>query len=384
LSVAAPSARARGGRAVSVAVWAATIAVCGVLPLISLAYVAGDVVVGSGIAPDFSYYYSTAEKLLDGEGIYPEGEFHPTTLGFVLEYVYPPLTAVVVAPFTALPLDAAGAAFCIVLFLLLVASLALAGVRDWRCYGLAFLWPPALDALQTGNITILLVFITALAWRFRDRAAAAGASLGVGLALKLVLWPLVLWLVATRRLRGALWAILAGLVVLVASWAAVRFDGLGEYPDLLRRLAEIMERESYSLYALGVDLGLPSEAARVLWFALAACILTSVVVMGRRGDDRVAFVLALAAVVACSPIVWLHYFTFILLAVAIARPRLSLVWFIGIPMQLVVETGAYNGSTFQTAAVLALAALAIVLALRDPLVAAPERVATPSAVAGSP
>jgi len=179
------------------------------------------------------------------------------------------------------------------------------------------------------------------------------------------------------------WAVLVGFAVLVASWAAVRFDGLGEYPDLLRRLAEIMERESYSLYALGLDLGLPSEAARLLWFTLATCLLASVVVMGRRGDDRAAFVLALAAVVACSPIVWLHYFTFILLAVAIARPRLSLAWLVGIPMQLVVETGAYNGSTFQTAAVLGLGALAITLALRDPFVARPQLAATPPALAGS-
>jgi hypothetical protein len=163
----------------------------------------------------------------------------------------------------------------------------------------------------------------------------------------------------------------------------VGFEGLDEYPDLLRRLSAIMERESYSLYALGLDLGLPSEAARILWFTFATCLLAGVVVMGRRGDDRAAFVLALAAVVACSPIVWIHYFTFIVLAVAIARPRLSLAWLVGIPMQLVVETGAYNGSTFQTAAVLALGALAITLALRDPFAAPPPRPATRPVFAGS-
>jgi hypothetical protein len=38
-------------------------------------------------------------------------------------------------------------------------------------------------------------------------------------------------------------------------------------------------------------------------------------------------------------------------------------WFIGFPMQIFITTGVFNGSTFQTAAMLATAALTIAFAL---------------------
>ena len=76
--------------------------------------------------------------------------------------------------------------------------------------------------------------------------------------------------------------------------------------------------------------------------------------------------LALAAALAFSPIVWLHYFALLLVAIAVVRPRLAPVWFIGLPLQLVITTGVYNGSTFQTAAMLGAAVLTFVLALAPP------------------
>jgi hypothetical protein len=356
-----------------------TLVVCGVLPVVSLYYVWTDAVAGSAVAPDFGYYYPTAEALLDGEPIYPQGPLEFTS-GFVLEYVYPPLTAILVTPFTALSLDVASAVFCVLLFATLVASLALLGVRDWRCYGLAFVWPPVLDAVETGNITSFLVLGAALAWRFRSSALRAGASLGVALALKLVLWPLVVWLAVTRRWSAAAASVLVGVAVVVASWAVIGFEGLFEYPALLRELSELMEPESYSVYALGLDLGVPSPVARLLWLLVAVGALAGVAVVGRRGHDGASFVLAIAAALAWSPVVWIHYVALVLVAIAVAQPRLSAAWFVGLPMQLVVTTGAYNGSTFQTAAVLVLTALALALAFR----AATGNEARPRVVAARP
>jgi hypothetical protein len=248
----------------------------------------------------------------------------------------------------------------------LVATLALLGVRDWRCYGLAFLWPPVTDAVATGNISILLALAAALVWAWRDRVLTAGGALGVSIAAKVLLWPLTLWLAATSRVRaaGVSVAVAAGLVL--ASWAVVGFRGFTEYPGLVRRLTDRMDERSYSLYALGVDLGLPESVAWTMWLIAASAVLTASIVLARRGDERRAFVLALAASIAFTPIVWLHYFVLVLVAVAIAQPRLAPIWFIGLPLQLVVETGLYNGSTFQTASVLVLVAVTIALALAPP------------------
>jgi len=124
-----------------------------------------------------------------------------------------------------------------------------------------------------------------------------------------------------------------------------------------------MDELSYTVYALAVDLGVPERIAWALWLATALAVLGACVVMARRGDEQRAFVLALAAAIAFSPIVWLHYFALLLVAVAIAQPRLAPIWFIGIPLQVVVDTGVYNGSTFQTAAVLIAAATTVALAI---------------------
>ena len=342
--------------------------VCGFLPLVALYYVFGPVATGGAQAPDFHFaYYPAAEAILAGEEFYPTHGF--VVRGeqeLVVDYVYPPLTAIATIPWTVVPVGAAEVVFMCLLAVAFVATLAVLGVRDWRCYGLAFLWPPVTDAVSTGNVTILLGLAAALVWRFRDRPLAGGASLGVSIATKIFLWPLTIWLAATRRLAAAIWSLAIAAALLLVTWGAIGFRGMGEYPDLVHRLSQRMDERSYSVYALGLDLGVPPVAARVLWLALAIAILAATVLVARRGDERRAFVLALTAAIACSPIVWLHYFALLLVIVAVTQPRLRPVWFIGLPMQVFVTTGVYNGSTFQTAAMLATAAFTVALALGWP------------------
>jgi hypothetical protein len=111
-------------------------------------------------------------------------------------YAYPPLLAIVLIPATALPDDVSGSSPVGVLVSLLliacvVGTLALLGVRDWRCYPIALLYPPTLENVEYGAIGPALALLVALAWRYRDRAGPAAASLGAVVALKVFLWPLV-------------------------------------------------------------------------------------------------------------------------------------------------------------------------------------------------
>jgi hypothetical protein len=341
---------------------------CGFLPLVALYYAIGPVAFGDRQAADFHFnYYYAAEAIRSGEDFYPTDGF--VVRGeddLIIDYVYPPLLAIATVPWTLLPIGLAEVLFQILLVVAFVGTLALLDVRDWRCYGLAFLWPPVTDAITTGNVTILLGLAAAAVWRFRDRSLAAGASLGISIATKIFLWPLTIWLAATRRVTAATWSVSIGVAAVLVSWAVVGFRGIADYPDLVRRLTERMDERGYTLYALGLDLGFSSEVARALWGALAVALLAATIVLARRGDERRAFVLALAAAIAFSPIVWLHYFALLLVVIAVVQPRLASVWFIGLPLQLVVTTGVYNGSTFQTAAVLVAAAVTIGLALGRP------------------
>jgi hypothetical protein len=62
-----------------------------------------------------------------------------------------------------------------------------------------------------------------------------------------------------------------------------------------------------------------------------------------------------------SPITWMHSFVLLLIPVAVMRPRLSLPWVL--PCFLVFAPGTGNGSPRQTAGLLGVAALTVVLAL---------------------
>ena len=346
----------------------ATLFVCGFLPLLALFYAIGPVAFGDLQAADFHFaFYPAAQDVLAGRDFYPlDGFVIRGEDELVIDYVYPPLVALLTIPWTVMPLGLAEVLFQLVLVAAVAATLIVLDVRDWRCYGVAFLWPPVTDAVTTGNVSILLGLCAALVWRFRDRAAISGAALGASIAAKIFLWPLTIWLAAGRRYAGALWSVAVALVALVGSWAIVGFHGLAEYPEIARRLGERLSERGYTAYALGLDLGLPASLAWVLWASLAAGLLVASAVLTRRGDDRRGFVLGLAAAIACSPIVWLHYFALLIVVVAVARPRLAPIWFVGLPLQLFVTTGVYNGSTLQTASVLLAAAVTVGLALAPP------------------
>jgi len=250
-----------------------------------------------------------------------------------------------------------------VLVLVVPAILRVLGVRDWRCYGIALLWPPVISAIQTANPTLWFALAAALVWRYRDRVGVSSAAVGTTLAVKFVLWPLLVWLAATRRFATALLAGLVGALLLLVSWAAIGFEGLGSYPALLRRLERTVGGDSYVLSNLARDLGLSPSVSHGLWLALGVSMLIGCVLVGRSGDEASAFVLALAAALTLSPLVWLHYFALLLVAVAIARPRFGVVWLI--PLAMFVATGSGRPSAAQLAVTLAAAALTVALALRE-------------------
>ena len=148
------------------------ILLCGALPLLALYYAIAPNVLGDSQAADFHYaYYEAAEAIRAGENFYPPVDFVVRGQDdLVIDYVYPPLVALLTVPWTLVPVGLAEVLFQLLLIAVFVGTLGLLGVRDWRCYGLAFLWPPVTDAVATGNISILLGLAAAVVWVYRDRA----------------------------------------------------------------------------------------------------------------------------------------------------------------------------------------------------------------------
>ena len=341
-------------------VWLGSVVLCALLPAFALVVLFHDAIVTDKIAFDFRVFYFAAEAALRGDTIYPPVD-DPTLLDG-RAYVYPPLLAVLVTPLTVLSIDAAGLVVMAALVVAVLAIPLILGVRDWRCVAIVLLWPPVISAIQTANVSIPLALAAALVWRYRERTVVPGLALGVALAVKLLLWPLAVWLLVQRRVASVAWAAGSCALLLLGSWAVVGFDGFGSYPGLLRRLSDVMDDRGYSVYALLVDLGAPSAPARALWIAVAVALLVAVVVVGRKGDARTSFILAVAASLAFTPVVWLHYFALLLVVVALAQPRLGIVWLV--PLGLFVTPGSGDPTPFQTTATFVIAALTVGLAVR--------------------
>ena len=98
------------------------------------------------------------------------------------------------------------------------------------------------------------------------------------------------------------------------------------YPDLLQRLSEIQAERSYSLVGIAATAGLGDAVGQALTVLVGGVLLLGCVVFARQGDDPRSFTCAVAATLALSPIVWLHYLIVLLVPMAIARPRFSLLW----------------------------------------------------------
>ena len=342
--------------------WLASVVFCGVLPLVVLVGVYVQAIRGGSAAMDFRQFYRGAEAILDGVNPYPADG--ASLIASARPYIYPPFPALLVVPLTVLSIDHAAVLAMTATILSVPAILLVLGVRDWRCYGIAFLWPPVISAIQTSNPTLWFALAAALAWRFRDRIRLTAVVVGLTLAVKFVLWPLLVWLLATRRAATAALAAATGAVLLVASWAVIGFAGFLDYPDLLRRLEDTVGVDAYTVRMLALDLGAPDPVARGAWLAVGVALLVAVVLTALRGDERRAFVLTIGAALALSPLVWLHYFALLLVVVALARPALGLIWFV--PLLTLGSPGNGTPTTTEAAVALLAAALTLGLALRAP------------------
>jgi alpha-1,2-mannosyltransferase len=218
-------------------------------------------------------------------------------------------------------------------------------VRDWRCYPIALLYPPTVENVEYGAVGSVLTLLVALGWHYRERVAAAAFAIGAVIVLKVFLWPLVVWLAATRRWKASLGAVVVAAGLTVVSWAAIGFRGVTDYPDLLRRLSDIEAENSYSANAILVALGLPDGAARVLVGVLAVALLVLAwrVATDPTEGDRRALTLALAAGVVATPILWLHYLVLLVVPIALARPRLSALWFAPLALTIFELLDLYRG-----------------------------------------
>jgi Glycosyltransferase family 87 len=330
-------------------------------PILIVAYLAGAYHPQPGTVDGI--YFPDGGFLFDLHVMWKAG--HDIVIGHSpYPFVYPAPAAFLMVPFGLLPWTLAVVAFTITSVASLVAGLRLLGVRDWRCYGAVLACVPVTSSITIGTLGPLLFLATAAAWRFRDRRLLVAAAVVGVVVTKIFLWPLVIWLIATGRLRTAVTTTVLGIVVVFGSWGLLGFDGLREYPHRIGRVAGLEQEKSFSPFALVRSLGLSATATHVV-FALLTILAIAVIVLLARGrdGDRRAFVAAVGAGLALSPIVWLHYLVILFVPIALYRRSLSPAWLIFLAFW-VIPGPESGGSVALILATLGLAAGAVALAIR--------------------
>ena len=230
----------------------------GVIPVVALVLALAAYAGDDRLALDFHHeLYRQADAVVNGREAY---EAPGADLSDRANLLWPMAAVLPVVPLTVVPAGVADWIATALVLAALVAALWVLDVRDWRVYGVVLLWPATIEAVQTANASLPLTLLVALMWRYRDHALPAGVALGYGIAVKLFLWPIAVWLALVGRVRAALVAaVAAGASLLLL----VPFIGIGEYAHLLRRLGDTFEHETYTLFALLTDIGVPDTAARV-------------------------------------------------------------------------------------------------------------------------
>lgn len=302
---------------------------------------------------DFGIFRVAALDVVHGRSPYvaPTAE----ALAHFDRFVYPPAAAILFAPFAALPPEAARALMFVAGLLAILCALRLLEVQDWRCYSVAILSAPAMNSLALGALTSFLLLGAALAWRYRNTPTVAAAATASTAILKLFLWPLGVWLLATRRFRAAGICVGVSAVLLVGGWAIIDFAGFRAYPTLVHVLERVEGPVSYSVIAL---FGLSGTAATALTVALSVGAVAAIFLAARGAEgDRRAFAVAVLASLVATPLLWLHYLLLLLVPIAVYRPRLSGLWFLPLLLWLTPATHS-QGVTWRIA--IALAVLLVV------------------------
>lgn len=312
---------------------------------------------------DFAVFRTAAHAVLHGHSPYGASAL---TAGGDEGFVYPPFTGILFAPFSLLPNPAARGLMLVVGFAAVLLALRLLRVADWRCYGLALLFAPTVNAIALGAVTPLLLLGAAATWCYRDRPRIAGLASAATAVAKVFVWPLAVWLVVRSRLRAAAIFAASAVVLVLAGWAVIGFAGLSSYPHLLQLLSKKEALRSYSPAALF------GTTSVTLSLVLAVLVVAGVAIAGRGEDgDRRAFAVAMLGAIVATPVLWLHYLLLLLVPLALYRPRLSPLWFLPFVLWATPQT-VPDGALWKVSL-----ALAVAVALTARVVLVPEAAPLP-------
>lgn len=328
-------------------------------------------IVGSFSSPDiyrkdFIQEYLMAKAILTGVNPFlPLPELASQLMGipnyFVLVHPtpHPPIVGLLSLPFGLLSYEKAAVAWLFFELGCLLASVLLLlrwwGVtlnmgRELVLFGFALVWGPVLEELWCGQLGSCLLLLLLIAWLSlrAEKEALGGAMLGGLIALKLMAWPIVIFLALRRKWNGVM---AAATVVVTANLLAMFVIGADRLWDYYFKVGPSVTSiyrswdSNYSAWTWGGRLFAGSGyhfSAPPLWastplaqfctYAIPVAVLLlglGLALRARRFDT--AFGLLVGTGILVSPVAWPHYLIFVSIPLVIIARRL---WVMGFPREL--------------------------------------------------
>jgi alpha-1,2-mannosyltransferase len=294
---------------------------------------------------DFAVYVAGGQAVVDGVPLYTlsvdTAAFHD------MPFTYPPFSAVLFTPLSALPLTPSALLWTLLDVAALAAALAIAldltGSRRTAVLAtpLALLLTPVLMTVVLGQLNIVLMLLVLLDFWPRLPARWRGVATGVAAGLKLTPLIFVVYLLLVGRTKDAVRAAVAFAGTVGLAFAVLPADSVdywfgGVFFDA-GRLVVSDQLVNHSLPGLLARL---TGGEPVLWLWLPVCLAVAAFglatgVRAERRGDRLLGVLAVAATaLLVSPVSWDHHFVWVapaLVWLAVHRRRVPLVvallWF---------------------------------------------------------
>lgn len=264
---------------------------------------------------DFEAYLLAADRLARGASPYLDftlaGAFRPGPYGL---YLYAPPLAAVLLPLTLLSLPAATSAWFLVRAVLLISAVLLMPLR-WRTR-LVLLIVAALSELvlvdlNLGNVSIIVLFLSVIGWRFLDRPAGAIAT-ALAMTIRPTFAIFLAWWALRRRWQPLIICLATGLLIVLVTLPAVGIAGYRDFLTLLRNLSDVTGVPNNVDIGSALErLGLPQAVATGGLLGGYLLAVVAVVVSLRREPD-VTFLVTLGATLLLSPLLWDHYLVLVL------------------------------------------------------------------------
>jgi alpha-1,2-mannosyltransferase len=283
---------------------------------------------GVGFGPyhiDLDVYRIGGRVWLRGGNLY--GRLPATRAGVGLPFTYPPVAAVLLSPFSLVPMTVAATALTLGTITLLAVVLRmflrrLAGPAAGSRWALAWLLPPALflepmrDTLGFGQVNVVLMALVSLDCLAEAPRWPRGALTGLAAAVKLTPAAFVLFFLVRRDRRAACTAAVSFTAVTAIGFAVAWHDSVQYWTGIVfqaGRAGDPVYASNQSILAVLARAGLDprAPAGMAIWLALSA-VAAAVACRGMRhafsaSADCLALSLNAFAALLISPVSWSHH-----------------------------------------------------------------------------